>query len=301
MTVGIVNPAARGGWLGRRWAHLQPAIEAHLGPVDWRHTTAERGARALAEALAPTAPDRVFVVGGDGTVSQVVDGLIAGGAPPQTAVGILPGGTGGDFRRTLGLPADPIGAAARLVGAVPRPLDVIEAAFGGQRRACVNLASTGINAHVDRRVNASKKRLGGRLSFFWATVRAELAYTPITLDLQIDDGPTTRHTVASVLVCNGQYAGGGMHFAPGARLDDGHLEVLLLAPRGLPAGVTLLRALYAGTQDALPGVQRWRGRQVRLTPVEGEALLDIDGEVPGAAPVVFTVAPGRLRALWPVG
>lgn len=296
MILGIVNPAAAGGRTGRRWPRLRPALEAHLGPVEWHLSTGPGDARVRCAELATTVT-RVYALGGDGTLSEVVDGLAAGGAAPTVELGVVPAGTGGDFRRSLDLPNDPVQAASVLARATPAPLDLIRAEFEGRTRWLLNVASTGINPHVDVRVNRSRKRLGGRLSFFLATVAAELSYRPITVKLSLDGGPPAEHTVATIAVCNGRYAGGGMVFGPDANPHDGLLQVMTIAPRSLPAGLRLLRALYRGEQARLPGVTLHTARTVQITPHSGIALLDIDGEVPGAAPATFTVEPARLCVL----
>jgi diacylglycerol kinase family enzyme len=226
----IVNPTSAAGRTGRRYQDEAHAIRGALGPFEARFTNAVGPGAALARQAAGEGRPLVVAVGGDGTASEVLDGLQQAGH--RGAFGFLPRGTGGDLRRTLRLPDD-LGLGARaLREAPPRAIDLGLVEFtanDGARvtRHFVNVASCGIGAVVVKRVNASSKALGGRLTFKLASARELLGWRDRRVRWRADGGPWTETPITAFSVCNGRYFGGGMMVAPGARIDDGLLDVTI--------------------------------------------------------------------------
>lgn len=304
----IANPRASAGRVGRNLARLERGLRGVIGPFELATTTHPGHAGELACELARSnVARRLLVLGGDGTLSEVVNGLLrAGPSAGGVEVGLLPAGTGGDTRRLLTPDAgsrDVLTAAAAAMGSVATAVDVGRARFegrdgGARERYFVNVLSFGIGGLVDTLVNDAPKHLGGRASFYIGTVRALLRYRPAHVALEIDGVPAGEHRVTNVFVCNGRYGGGGMQFAPAALLDDGLFDVVSIADRSLLRTLTMTRAIYRGTFDRFDGVQRWRGRTIRARTLdENEATLDLDGEAPGRLPLEVTLIPAALRLL----
>lgn len=298
-TVVIANPAAGAGRVGRSRDAYYRAVTEALGPCEYVETTRAGEAVAMACEAADCGADRVLSLGGDGTHHEVVNGLMKHPDGSAVAFGILPAGTGGDLRRTLGVWT--LAEALRALRERPaKAVDLGRAHFVGEdgddrERWFVNLASCGVTGLVDRLVNASSKRLGGRASFVAGTVRGMLRYEPARVKVIADGHDLGEHDISFVLVGNGRYAGGGMRFCPDAELDDGALDLVVIPHAGLGRSLVRAHHLYRGTLRSVPGALVAKVAEVRVEVVARTAWLDLDGESPGTAPVTFRVQPGRLR------
>ena len=302
----IVNPRASNGRCGRDWTQI---IEPELAARGVRvrvHLTEHSGHGVdLARRLAESA-DTLVSVGGDGTHNEVVAGLVAAGVPRQTgSVGFLTLGTGGDFRKTLGLPVDPIVQISAI-------LDDVRAGRGhrldcgrlhytdheGQpaERGFVNIAGFGISGQVDAYVNTTTKAFGGLVSFFVATLRATLAWRNRRVRIRIDGEPLPEQAIYNVAVANGRWFGGGMMVAPMARPDDGLFDIVCLGDLTFAQTLGLTRHIYAGTHLALPKIWHRRGRVVEAES-DTQVLLDVDGEPLGRLPARFEIVPEALRVV----
>ena len=158
---------------------------------------------------------------------------------------------------------------------------------------------------VDRRVNESSKRLGGRLSFLMATARTTLSYDNqrVRLVFDGDQGNAVELTMNTVAIANGRYFGGGMFIAPEAELDDGRFDVVCLGDLGFKDFLLRGRRIYAGTHLAMDKVSHRRAAMVYAEPVTPREVveLDVDGETPGILPATFTLLPRSLSLVVPAG
>jgi YegS/Rv2252/BmrU family lipid kinase len=308
----IVNPSSQGGALGRKWTDVQRTLRRELGSFEAVMTRAPGEAPRLCREALRSGAGVVAAIGGDGTIHEVANGFFEDGRPvrPEAALGVVPYGTGGDFRKTARIPRE-LDAAARVLGrGAARAIDVglIEFARGGVRgarttRVFVNIASFGISGLVDKIVNASSKALGGTISFIVGTARAALRYRNQRVRL-VYDGDEDDHqelTINNVAVANGRYFGGGMKIAPRARLDDGWFDVVALGDLTTMDFLKNGHRVYAGTHLELPKVSYRRARRVEARPVDPseDVLLDVDGEAPGALPATFSILPGALKLVMP--
>jgi diacylglycerol kinase (ATP) len=240
-------------------------------------------------------------VGGDGTASEVIDGLQHRPRDPDVLFGFIPRGTGGDFRRSAGIPND-VEAAARLLasrGALEIDLGRIEFTGHDGRslvRHFANVAGCGISGLVVQRIECGTKALGGRMSFMLASARALLGWKDQPVRWRVDGGAWTAQAVTALSVCNGGWFGGGMRVAPDARMDDGLFDVVVWSGLGLKDFVVRKHMLYDGTHVRLPNTRVVRAREVEVEPLDGaRVLLDVDGEQPGILPARFTILPHALR------
>jgi YegS/Rv2252/BmrU family lipid kinase len=298
----IVNPRSGGGLSEARWARLVEGLNEGLGPFDSVFTTASRDATAIARREAQAGRALVVAFGGDGTISETADGILDAGAGATTELGIIPRGTGGDFRRTLELPRDLAEAARRVREGRLVTVDagrVTYVAHDGApaTRHFVNVASFGFSSAVASRANASSKRLGGKVAFLGATARTLLSYDNTDVWLQLDDGPRERRRVMLAAVGNGRFFGGGMKICPGAQLDNGALDLVVVGDFSRMEVLTKIGRLFDGTHVTLESVSTATIRKVVAEPVEPEAIVpvELDGETPGRLPATFEVVPGALR------
>jgi YegS/Rv2252/BmrU family lipid kinase len=294
----IVNPASAGGRTGRHFDAIARAVRGALGDFEARFTRASGDACGLAREAVAAGRRLVVAVGGDGTASEVIDGLLCGGFQEQ--FGFIPRGTGGDFRRSLGIPNDVPGAALLLAAAAARTIDLGRVEFTGNDgrpavRHFANVASCGVSGVVAGNVNRSGKWLGGKLSFKLAAARSLAGWRDQRVRWRADGGPWVEQAVTALAVCNGRHFGGGMMVAPEARLDDGLLDVTVWHGLGLVDFVTKEPLLYDGRHVRLPNTRTLRARTVEVEPLgAAPVLLEVDGEQPGRLPARFTVLPGAL-------
>jgi len=225
-TLVIVNPRSRNGATGRHWERVRRKLLGALGSFDVERTRGPRDAERIAREAVRAGVERVVVAGGDGTLSEVVSGLLGAGLGDRAEIGLLPLGTGGDFARTLGLPRDLDAAIACIAAGRPRRIDAgrVDYLDEHSREATAyfaNVTSLGISGLTVQLVNRTTKVFGGTLSFLVGTVRSIARYRCPDVSVRVDgrivhQGPLTLATAA-----NGRYFGGGMQVAPEARTDDG--------------------------------------------------------------------------------
>ncbi|MCE9576196.1 MAG: diacylglycerol kinase family lipid kinase [Deltaproteobacteria bacterium] len=305
-TVVVVNPNSQGGNVGRRWSYFADQIRREL-PFEEALTSGPGDATRLTREALRSGADRVVALGGDGTVNEVVNGFFENGEriAPSAAFGFLPCGTGGDFRKTLGVSNAFATAVACLAADKRRRIDVgridhANAGGGTGVRMFANIASFGMSGVVDRALNGSKKRFGS-LSFFWATTKTTLRYTNQRVSLRCDDDDPIDLTINTVAVANGQFFGGGMQIAPNAALDDGLFDVVSIGDVGIRELVMNSRRLYKGTHLELPKISHRRARVVTAEAVTaGDVVeLDVDGETPGILPAKFSIVDRALEVVAP--
>jgi len=298
----IVNPNAGCRRAARLWPEIRRTIQGRAGDWDALPTRAPGHASALAEQAASDGAGRLVCVGGDGTLNEVVNGLMRSpeGIREGLLLGYIPCGTGCDFARSLGLPANPLEAAAlAAAGGESRMIDVGRLAFHGSdgRRVhahFLNVASFGLGGEVDERVNRGSKAMGGFLSFIAATLISLVLYRAKEIRLRVDGGPALTCRALNVAVANGQYHGGGMWVARDARLDDGLFNIVVIGDLTLPQVFRHLPKLYDGRLNSVPRVRVTRGSRVEAWSPD-RVLLDVDGEQPGRLPLVAEIIPRAVR------
>lgn len=303
----VVNPVAGGGAMRRRWPQISAAITARFGEVTVLETRRPGEAGILAGRLAAEGAALVIAAGGDGTISEAVDGLVRARLKTgrSTDLGIVPVGTGSDLARGLGMAGDVVSLVDRMATADGRPLDagLVEFLDDGGRAAdrhFINIASLGLSGPTDRAVNAAKSALrrSGQAVFLWHTVRELLRYRFQTVRVLVDDQAPVEGSIALVAIANAPYFGGGMMIAPDARPDDGLLEIVVVKGVSKFALLKDFRLVYGGAHRRSPSCLFLRGRRIRVEPLgdpaANAALIDIDGESPGRIPATFTVMPGAV-------
>ncbi|HWE25945.1 MAG TPA: diacylglycerol kinase family protein [Myxococcales bacterium] len=306
----IVNPRSANGATGRHFDDIQAAVRDAVG--DHGHAFTERPMHAaeLARRALRDGADLIVAVGGDGTISEVVNGFFEEPRPgdpprpvrPGAALGILPRGTGGDLRRTVGVSADLRACAPRLRGEAKAVdvgrIDLLDSAGRPAARYFINVAEAGVGAEVVRIANSGTKLLGGKLTFAIASLRGMVGWSDVSLRWSLDGGPMQEGLVTTFAVANGRCFGGGMLVAPGAKLDDGLFHVTIWSGYTLADFVVRSGSMYDGSHVNLKGTRVASARSVRLLPgakVNGPIGVEADGEVIGRLPATFTVLPGALR------
>ena len=299
----LVNPKAGAGIAVRKIPAISRALERAGHPHDVVETRAPGDAPRLLDQARQDGVTCLAVVGGDGTLNEVVQGYLdaAGDPVPGPELALIPAGTGGDFRKTFGL-GDSVDEAVRRLGAADaRPLDlgVLElTADDGARvvRAFLNIASFGIGGLTDRIVNTTPKWIGGRAAFFTGTLRAMFAYQNAPVRVLVDGRPFHEGPIFNVAIANGRFFGGGMKIAPEADPSDGQLDVVVLGDFGRAETVLLSPKIYQGRHGEHRKVHATRGALVEAEALNSSTrvLIDLDGETPGRLPIRARLAPGAL-------
>jgi len=308
LKVGVVlNPIAGGGKLKRHWAEAASSLNRNFGDFDLRETQASGDAERLSIDLATGGCDLVIAAGGDGTASEVADGLlqVQHETGRESALGLLPCGTGIDFARGLDLPHGIDATLKRIADAKGRKIDAGRICYIDDHGALasrhfINIASLGLSGATDRAVNADKRkgRVSAKALFFWRTVLEFVRYRFQDVRITIDDGEPIEARMALVAVANGKFFGGGMMIAPDAELADGQFDIVILRAAGKLGLIRDIRLLYGGRHRNHPAITILRGRKVLVEPLgdveKNGALVDIDGESPGRIPATFEILPGAL-------
>jgi YegS/Rv2252/BmrU family lipid kinase len=244
----------------------------------------------------------LVVVGGDGSVHEVANGLLGAGLGESVELAVLPRGTGTDFVRSLRIPGKLAAAIDVAKSGSSRSVDAGRAGYvawdGSPAEAYfANFAGAGISGAIARRANDTSKALGGRLSFFAATIAVFAKWKSAAVMASVDDAERSG-PMFEVLVMNGDYTAGGMWAAPDAAPDDGRLDVLLIGDVTKADFVRTFPKIYRGKHLSHPKIELLHGTTVR---VDAETPLPIvlDGEQPGTTPATFELVPHALRVRVP--
>lgn len=296
----IVNPAAAGGQARERWTTARAALRRAGFILEERFTEAQGDGIRLARAAAADF-DHLVAAGGDGTVAEVASGLIQSGAPASLA--LMPMGTGNDVATQLGIRSCDTAVDVLVAGGPPRQLDAIEvrSSEGGREvvRHALLFAAVGFAGELLRQTTPRVKRwFGPRFCYSVGFLRALASYRPPEVRVETDD---ERFAGRWLHVCagNSAWAGGGaMHLSPGARWDDGALDLCLIQALSRAATAVQFPKLVRGTFVGHPAVRYFRGTRLAIATDE-PIPLQLDGDLVGSTPATFSIRPGAVRILAP--
>jgi diacylglycerol kinase (ATP) len=287
----IVNPAAGTADDQAPVDELQRRLASAGHEIDIVRTGGPGEARALAAAAAD-AHDAVVAAGGDGTLNEVVNGLVDAAALARCVVGVLPIGTGNDFARSLGLEV-PAAAVEAIVSGATRAIDL--PSLGD--RVFLNASAGGFTAETSAHVTSALKQAVGRAAYLIGGALAFLEHEPLPVRVEAD-GRVIEDDLRLFAICNGAWIGGGHQLAPTARPDDGWMEVCLVRARSAMDFLALLPRLSIGTHVDDEDVAYFRARAVTCTfgrPVR----VNTDGEVLETSRCVYTLRAGGIRFFAP--
>jgi diacylglycerol kinase (ATP) len=292
-TVFLVNPASDNGATGRRWPQLANAA-ASLGlKGDALFSQRPDHLTELARQAADGGAELLVVVGGDGSVNEVANGV----AQREVEIAVIARGTGWDFVRTYGIPRRIEEAVDVALNGATREIDlgrVLYHSWSGsdEVRWFANVASVGMSGAIAQRANETTKALGGRMSYLLATLsvfaRWQVGDVRVSVDDNVRDG-----RMHDVVVGNGRYLGGGMMICPEAEPDDGLFDVLLIGDLTKRDLLLTLPKTYRGKHLPHPKAELLRGTNVTVE-APSPLPVELDGEQPGTTPVRFELVPRAL-------
>ena len=305
----IINPASAGGATVDAWPGLASDLSTHFGAFTPVFTERAGQATEIATAAARKGTKLIIACGGDGTISEVANGILLSGKDAE--LGLLPSGTGGDFRKSLGIPRRARDAAHILRSGRSRLIDVGRVTFttatGTQEsRYFLGVASFGMTAHVIERVKQRNeewlpfkgpKWLSGRLSFGASMLQTAMQSKASRVVVQADDQSDQHLTVVAFCIANARYFGGGMKIAPDAKLNDGKFDVVTVGDLGAFKIFTNAPRLYLGAHLGMQQVGHMLAEKItaRAADKSEEISIEIDGELPGRLPATFQIVANALR------
>ena len=285
-TVIIINPISGGASprAARERAQLALAVvDQHGDPVEVLMTERVGHARELAKAAVRRGVRLVLAWGGDGTINEVVSALAFDDVP----LGIVPAGSGNGLARELGVHPRAEKAIADALQAVPRPMDVGE--IDGHLFA--NIAGIGFDAHIASQFATATRR--GFVGYAGITARALTGYVPQTYRVTIG-GVETSHRAILVTIANSAQFGNNARIAPGAKVDDGELDLVVMEERSRFGTVCNLPRLFNGSVARAPGCSIRRIREVTIESDQPMAY-HVDGEpMQGGSKLRARIHPGAL-------
>ena len=303
----FVNPLAGAGRAGRYLLQVRRAFEAKKFPAEFVLTSTASDLESRARGVIAEGCRFLLAMGGDGTVQGLVNAAYGSGV----VLGVLPAGGGNDFAAALGLPKDPVAAVHATLHGQPREVDLLRARTSdGCERLYVGGGGVGLDVDASVYAAGIYRRLPGRLRYVASAVRAWLEFTQLNVQAEFPRSDETeaaevpamtmRESVLLAGVLNAPSYGAGLRVAPGARIDDGWLNLSFVKSLGTREVLALLpRLLIGGT---LPDVylKQKRARRVLLR-TDRPCFFHGDGEILGPAPVEIEVVPGAVKVLAPAG
>ncbi|MEP6848838.1 MAG: diacylglycerol kinase family protein [Acidobacteriota bacterium] len=303
----IVNPKSAAGSTKGKWAEIASDLRTHFGPFNVAFTKWHGDGIELAKRGIENGRKLIIACGGDGTINEVANGILETGEDIE--MGILPSGTGGDFRRTIEMPQTMREAARALRTGETKTIDVGKVTFQNFQdeavsRYFLNVSSFGLAASIIERVKSDTSlswlpidALRGKASFAVSTLQQILSPSVSRICVKIDDSEEKPMDTVNFCVANARYFGGGMKIAPEASLVDGFFDVVNIGDISTAKIILNAHMLYRGTHLDLPEVKSKRARRIEARSADAsvEIHIEADGELPGKLPVIYEIVPAALR------
>lgn len=306
----IANPASANGATGLRWSGIEARLRSEGLKFDVRLTESPGHATTLAREAAEQGYETVVCTGGDGTLNEVVNGVMNGGTDEalRPKLGLIPSGTGTDFARGLGLPKSLDGIIAMLKRNRAQPIDVGRVSFQRANqtlsRYFINVAGIGFDGEVADVVSRTGKR-GGSLAYFMTVFKVLASYrnkrARISL-IQPEEGERVIDGEFNLIaVCKGRYFGGGMMICPHANAGDAQFSVIVINAMSRAEFTLAFPRVYRGAHLSHPKVSEYRAAEVHVDLLPSlssqRVFIEAEGELFGEAPAHFRILPAALRLL----
>ena len=294
----VVNPNSGNRRTARDWPKLHKCFLQNDIDIEYKYTSRQGEGIALTKQAQDAGYKKIIAVGGDGTVNEVLNGLFADRDEliKDTELAVLEHGTGSDFVRTFQQKK----GIENFISLIKRnkwvKVDVGKIdfqSFNGsiESRYFLNAVNLGIGAEVVNRVNNnSSKALGSKLTYFTGTIAALLSSKNIEVSCHLDNEEIIEGKFKGIIVCNGQYMGGGMHIAPQAQTDDGLFDIVFIKDISKVRFLSRFPTIYLGKHINLPDIAIYRSKEISMITRE-QTIFDADGEIPGLTPLNFQIIP----------
>jgi len=287
----LLNPAAGRGRAARRLAGIVRFLERAKAPFEILRSEGPGHMTELALSLSESRRRGTLpvVVGGDGTLNEVINGL----PPSPPPLGIIPAGTGNDTAANLGIPASTEEACRNLFTGRPRSLDLIDA--GG--RLFAGIGGAGIDSEVTMRANRMRLPVPGPAVYTLATLAALASFRSCRFTLTSDEW-TYRGRVMFVGIANSPSYGGGMRLSPNSNMSDGRFEVCIVEAMGRLELLRNFPRIFAGTHLTHPKVRILTARRLKMES-QRPVPFCLDGEYHQSLPIEISLLPSALSVITP--
>lgn len=303
----VVNPKSAGGSTQTRWSQIASDLRTHFGPFTVALTKKHGDGIAITRRFIDAGRTMIIACGGDGTINEVANGILQSGK--EVTLGLMPAGTGGDFRRSIGVSTVPREAAKQLREGITRKIDVGRVSFTDHsgvpaERFFLNVASFGLSASINKRVKTKaglqwipSESVRGKTKFALSTLQEVIESEFRTVNVAIDGKPASTLATLNFCVCNARFFGGGMRIAPEAVVDDGFLDLVNIGDIRTSRIILNSYRLYSGSHVELPEVRSTLVKRIEVSPANpSESIaIETDGELPGRLPAVFEIVPAALN------
>lgn len=285
--------------------HFQKRVQevfADSYKVKFLFTHGYRSAEHLATDAVEQGFRYIIAVGGDGTVNEVINGVMQHPTHMQNGVvvGVLPRGTGNDFARSIGATSSVKHLLKLIESRQYKTIDLIKITYTDDRgnttsRYCNNIADVGVGPYTILSADKLSGWLGSNLAFSFSALKA-LFQKPHPVELSADNF-NYKGNIKCICLANGRYFGSGLGIAPLAKLTNGTMEVIIIEDVSPQLFIWFIRALRAARIIAHPKVHYYTAKQATITAAEQSLPLDLDGEVVGFAPIKTRVVPNAINVL----
>ncbi len=309
----IINPKSAGGSTRDRWSQIASDLRSHFGAYRVALTKKQGDGTELAKKFIESGRKLIIACGGDGTINEVANGILQTGAD-DVELGIIPAGTGGDFRRSLGISATPREAAKQLKTGETKLIDVGRVTFSDHEnqvtsRYFLNVASFGLSASINSRVKQKgefqwipSEVIRGKTKFAISTLQEILDTEFKTIRVKIDNSEEKTLNTINFCVCNARFFGGGMKIAPDAKLNDGFFDLVNIGDINTARILLNGYKLYSGSHLSLPEVKSTLVKKIEVSVFDEKEIINIetDGELPGKLPAAFEIVSKALKVRVPI-
>ena len=298
----IVNPIAGGYLVSREWPRISKQLRDISLTFDHVFTEGPGHGIEIAKQAADSGYHYLIAVGGDGTVNEVVNGILYSANSERVTLGIVSSGTACGLARSLNISQDYISACSLLTGQRRAIIDVGVAQCWSEgrlvQRFFINIADVGFGAAIVDAWKNLPKRFGHKINYTLRTVeglRRLLTYRNKGVRLSVENEVEVISSCA-VIVANGHYLAENIKIAPHARLDDGLLDVVIVGDVGKSELLKIWPTLYSGNHITHPKIKQRKTRAISVESDE-QLLVEVDGDVLGESPASFWILPSALTVV----
>jgi diacylglycerol kinase (ATP) len=298
----IVNPESNQGRTKKRWKRIKEALKSFLKEFKYEFTEKPLQAIEISRTAIKEGIELIVGVGGDGTINEIANGFFERQKPinPETALGIIPSGTGSDFSKSLRIPLGLRNALRVITQAPSNSIDVGRVIFknhseADDERIFLNVSDFGLGGEVVYKMNQERMEKNTS-SYFKCLISTFMRYRNKTILISVDgkEIPAEEYMVGAI--ANGKIFGKGMKVAPEASLNDGMFDFVLVKKMKKLEFLRNVFRIYTGSHLSHPKIELIRGKKIDVTPARADEkiLIEVDGEQVGSLPAAFEILPQRL-------
>lgn len=307
----VVNVFAASKKAGELWRRAESMLKYKGISYECRYTGDSGNACRIAQNAAGEGYRKFVAVGGDGTVHDVLNGIMAFVDSPEQNVrleefylSVLPMGSGNDWVKSLGIPKDVRGIVELMAEGSFGKQDVVKVSIlddAGDTKSVsymANVGGVGIDADVCRIVNVNKKMgMSGKILYVKALIQCLMHRVPVVARVLCDGEEVYHGKYFSIAFGIGKYSGGGMRQTSDAVMDDGLLDMTIIPELGALTIAMKAPQLFTGTFSRIKQLVSKRGTKIEVIPDNGRPYVEVDGEVIGTAPVCMEIMGQQINVL----